>query len=61
MHGRSAQVRMEIRDDDEKAQPWWTGFKSLGHPVMSGDLASVSGVKECVDMCASWYLRTPAC
>jgi hypothetical protein len=50
MHGRSAQVRMEIRDDDEKTQPWWTGFKSLGHPVMSGDLASVSGVKECVDM-----------
>ncbi len=50
MHGRSAQVRMDFRDDDQKTQPWWTGFKALGHPVMSRDLASVSGVKECVDM-----------
>jgi hypothetical protein len=50
MHGRSAQVRMDFRDDDQKAQPWWTGFKSLNRPVTSGDLASVSGVKECVDM-----------
>jgi hypothetical protein len=50
MHGRSAQVRMETRDDDEKVQPWWSGFKALGHPVMSRDLAAVSGVKECVDM-----------
>jgi hypothetical protein len=50
MHGRSAQVRLETRDDDEKTQPWWTGFKALGHPVMSRDLATVSGVKECVDM-----------
>jgi hypothetical protein len=50
MHGRSAQVRMEIRDDDEKTQQWWTGFKSLNHPVTTADLASVSGVKECVDM-----------
>ena len=50
MHGRSAQVRMDFRDDDQKTQPWWTGFKALGHPVMSCDLASVSGVKECVDM-----------
>ena len=35
MHGRSAQVRMDFRDDDQKTQPWWTGFKSLGHPVMT--------------------------
>ncbi|HEX4073424.1 MAG TPA: TlpA disulfide reductase family protein, partial [Planctomycetaceae bacterium] len=50
MHGRSAQVRMDFRDDDQKAQPWWTGFKSLNHPVTTADLASVSGVKECVDL-----------
>jgi thiol-disulfide isomerase/thioredoxin len=50
MHGRSAQVRMDFRDDDEKVQPWWSGFKSLNHPVTTADLASVSGVKECVDL-----------
>ena len=50
MHGRSAQVRMDFRDDDQKTQPWWTGFKSLNHPVTTADLASVSGVKECVDL-----------
>jgi thiol-disulfide isomerase/thioredoxin len=49
MHGRSAQVRMVVRQDSP-ADRWWTGFEALGRPVTSADLAFVSGVKECVDM-----------
>jgi hypothetical protein len=50
MHGRSAQMRMVTRDDDEKVRPWWSGFEAIGRPLTSADLASAPGVKQCADM-----------
>jgi thiol-disulfide isomerase/thioredoxin len=49
MHGRTAQVHLVFRQDSP-ADRWWTGFDAINRPLTTADLASVPGVKVCVDM-----------
>jgi beta-lactamase regulating signal transducer with metallopeptidase domain/thiol-disulfide isomerase/thioredoxin len=49
LHGKSAQVRADVRRDGN-GDEWWTGFESLKGPITSADLATTPGVKQCVDM-----------